>query len=159
MDLKSRKIKIGLIVAAAAVLIFMGVRGLFIFWMREKTVSRIHTDREAIEQYFPDFPETQQLYWVSAVEKRNIGPAKKELYIYAKLDEAEFAHFIEGVSYSEVSRLPLFFQPGEIKGPFDWQKLDAKESLQESQLQSVFQQTVYVDLSKCLVFIEAFNVS
>lgn len=138
-----------------AVLVFMGVRGLFIFWMREKTVSRIHTDREGIEQYFSDFPQTEKLYWVTAKEKRNIGPAKTELYVYAKLDEAEFAHLIEGASYSEVSRLPLFFQPGQLKGPFHWQKLEEADQSQALRLESQLHRTIYIDLEQTLVFIEA----
>lgn len=133
----------------------MGVRALFIFWLREKEVSRIHTDREAITYYFPDFPEPEELYWVSAVEKRPIGHARVELYIYARLDEAEFAHLIEGASYTAVERLPLFFQPHQIKGPFDWQQLEETEDTPSINLQSKLARTIYVDLGKSLVFIEA----
>ncbi|WP_086349294.1 hypothetical protein [Candidatus Enterococcus clewellii] len=147
------KVKKGIVIVAAAVLIFMGVRALFIFWLRGKEVSSIQTDREVIERYFPDFPETQGLYWVSAVEKRAIGPAITELYIYAQLEEAEFAHLIEGTSYSEVLSLPLFFQPKQLKGPFRWRRLE--ESKHPLRLHSELHRTIYIELEKSLVFIEA----
>ncbi|MGL4697386.1 hypothetical protein [Enterococcus larvae] len=150
IKLNKQIIKRALVLFIATILIVMGIRALLIFWFREKDISEIRTDREGLEMYFPNFPETESLYWMSAVEKRSVGHVRTELYIFAKLDDAEFAHFIEGASYSEVTRLPLFFQPKQIKGPFHWQELE-----DTGQLDSSIGRTIYIDLQQSLVFIEA----
>ena len=148
-------LKKGFIIGVETIIGFMGARAVFINWLREKTVSGVHTERQGLVALFPDFPQTEELYWVSTVEKRSIGAAKKEVFVYAVLEEDEFAHFIEGTRYSEVERLPLFFQPKQIKGPFNWQEISDEGEGSHLLSSNGYQRTIYVDLNKCLIFIEA----
>ena len=162
--MKNKKIII-LIIAVLLMIIVISAIIKIIDVVREKNIVKketiqnevdIKTNKDTIYGLFNNFPESNNIYYISKnlYNKRNlVGPTIYQLEVLAELTDEGYNSFIEKVEFQTPENFEMSINPNNIQ--YNWKEVKNIQTLESKNIENASVKKIYLDEERKTIYIIA----
>ena len=127
----------------------------FTFFLLNLSKPEIKTNKQTIYDMFNNFPESNNIYYISQnkYSSFSIGPTIYQIYILAELTDEAYDTFISQVEFEKLDNLRIKVNPKKIK--YSWEKVKNINIIETKNNEVASIQSIYLDENKKTIYIVA----